>query len=288
MFLHSKLQRSSVCLALALAAAGCERSDQEAGESRTPTKSIVQPGQPRETTETETFQRQLEPILKGEREFPADFEKRLGTLPPARLWSLLDWLEGTEAEKGRRNGLAAVVLSQLAKKEPLETSTYLTDERVAFGLLSSSAGLMAFRRSMTQWSSQDHRAAFEALKGYRETPAILEKIESLAQMDGERLEVTLAGAMALTDMAEVTARWDVLGRKEAASLLPRLLARLPPGDHREDLLEHTVLWLREQWMREDDPGVVFEWSLGLGDDPLWQQVLTRLEAQTRPAGTPAE
>ena len=94
-------------------------------------------------------------------------------------------------------------------------------------------------------------------------------------MHSERLEVTLASVMPVTDLAAVTARWDTLDRREAGSLLPRFLERLPSAAEREELLNRTATWLGAQW-KEDGPGVVFQWALGLPDDTLQNEVLSRM------------
>ena len=220
---------SFVSLALALITAGCgrvePRSDDEP-DGPTSSGSVVPLGRPLATMDPAVFRDHLQAILEGDKAPPSDFHTTLNTFPATRLWSMLEWLDTAEGDEGMRQGLAVVILSSLAEKAPEDAVQYLIASESPFGLSRSEAALMAFRRAMAQWSSQNPEEAIAALAAYQEDPALAERISALTEMHSERLEVTLAGAMPVRDFKAVTERWNTLERKEAGSLLPRFLERL--------------------------------------------------------------
>ncbi len=271
-------QALSGLAALLLCVAGCDRvavdRDQEEAPSVVPSErswTAMPAGALRQT---------LEINLRGEDAGGEKLAEALEGLPASELWSIIYWLPAADGDEGRRVGLAAVVLSELVEKSPAEVARYLTTEGVPFGLADSSMSLVAFRRAMTHWASSQPEKAFEALDAYAESSIIEERIVELEDLHGERLEVTLAGAMPVSDLGAVTAQWDRLERREAASLLPRLLERLPSTEDRESLMDRTAAWLGEQWSHEG-PGVVVEWALGLPDDELEQAIIDRVKEPKR-------
>jgi hypothetical protein len=91
--------------------------------------------------------------------------------------------------------------------------------------------------------------------------------------------------MPLTDWEAVQRQWSRLERREVARLLPRYLARVETAERREALLEFTAGWLEDQW-RQEGPGVVPEWALGLNDPALQQDVIGRLKEPERDEASP--
>lgn len=223
----------------------------------------------------ERLRGELESFLSEDQESTSALREMLGELSTPSLWDLLSFLPSTGGDEGKRVGVAMVILGELALKDPPAAARYLTGAEAPYGLAQSPASIMAFRQAMIQWASQDASTAFHELDAYEEMPHLKAAIDGLTEMHGERLEVTLAGAMPLTNLAAVTARWNHLESREAASLLPRLLERLSSDDQREALANETAAWLREQWQR-NGPGTLFQWALGLNDDALQQQILSRV------------
>lgn len=233
----------------------------------------------------------LEHLWKDEGLAPIPVEDRLRKLSVEEHLALLDWLASDdlevagEAEEGRRIGLATVILSVMGEKDPPRVAHYLAGEETLFGLETSAAGLLVFREVMTRWAGEDAEEALAALDEEFTSPELVQRMGQLAEMYGERLEVTLVGEMGLADLEALAAQWDRLQRREVASLLPRHLERAASEEAREALLDRSAEWLEEQW-RRDGPGVIPEWALGLLDETLQQDVISRVneprEDENRP------
>ncbi len=210
------------------------------------------------------------------------FASTLDSLPKDSLWPLLAWLGSQEASEEQRTGLATVILSQLASKDPAVTANYLASFESPYNIVDSPATLMAFRQAMTQWSREHPEEAWEALVSFREDGELSAQMLTLTVMHGERLEVTLVGAMPLTDLKAIASRWNDLEWKEAGSLIPRLAQRTSSPGQRDALLEQSAQWLQQQW-ETHGPETVMQWGIGLGDEALQNEILSKIEP---PEGSP--
>lgn len=239
--------------------------------------SVVPMGRGAETSGVDVptaFKEAIEAHLQGEG--TESMQASLEAQTAQELWSVLQWLPTVDVDDGQRAGFAAVVLSHLVDKEPREVARYLaSDQEVPFGLAGSSSSLLPFREAMTRWAAEDTEEAFAALASFEARPGIGPRIEEFEELHGERLEVTLAGAMPLDDWTAVTARWDRLEGAEVGSLMPRLLERTSSLEERDRLMDRTAIWLGEQWESEG-PAVIFEWALGLGDADFQKTILDRV------------